>query len=455
MSADKIGRNDPCPCGSGEKYKYCCLRRDRQRHPTRTRQPSLPSEQVDQALRMTRQALRRAPPDRAQEIQRLVDQAERLAAYSSMEAEIEAAVDALKPHRPEFERLMSDPRAATDQAEKLFSEERFQPMRFTADDVQRAFEVVGYPPNYQSDPDKLMEILVAAAAYLTDDEQQRADLSRQLFMLLPEYVAAGRYMDAWLIQYSAYRLIEKPDESNPLTFNLFNQAFKEWLRRVDDQQEYVMKQLGIVKSELKQMSFKETQAWLEEQATDPEKQRRLEAYFQAYPALQEQARAEAADLRQEGLLLLEREDAGCLHLPPEEVDPWLQVFREQTADQEALARQALERGESIDPAIFQAMQNKFLDLAQDMAADLLTPERLDQLAADLKEYRRRLIEAEEKRASLFLYMLLRELEGDVVPAEHPFFVGLCAASLQARMKAMAEQARANAKEAADDTGVES
>ncbi len=23
-SADKIGRNDPCPCGSGKKYKKCC-----------------------------------------------------------------------------------------------------------------------------------------------------------------------------------------------------------------------------------------------------------------------------------------------------------------------------------------------------------------------------------------------------------------------------------------------
>ncbi len=22
---DKIGRNDPCPCGSGKKYKACCL----------------------------------------------------------------------------------------------------------------------------------------------------------------------------------------------------------------------------------------------------------------------------------------------------------------------------------------------------------------------------------------------------------------------------------------------
>jgi len=22
----KVGRNDPCPCGSGKKYKACCLR---------------------------------------------------------------------------------------------------------------------------------------------------------------------------------------------------------------------------------------------------------------------------------------------------------------------------------------------------------------------------------------------------------------------------------------------
>jgi len=24
----KIGRNDPCSCGSGKKYKHCCLKRE-------------------------------------------------------------------------------------------------------------------------------------------------------------------------------------------------------------------------------------------------------------------------------------------------------------------------------------------------------------------------------------------------------------------------------------------
>ncbi|MCY2987047.1 MAG: SEC-C metal-binding domain-containing protein [Planctomycetota bacterium] len=23
----RVGRNDPCPCGSGKKYKKCCMRK--------------------------------------------------------------------------------------------------------------------------------------------------------------------------------------------------------------------------------------------------------------------------------------------------------------------------------------------------------------------------------------------------------------------------------------------
>ena len=26
MSRKRISRNDPCPCGSGKKYKHCCYR---------------------------------------------------------------------------------------------------------------------------------------------------------------------------------------------------------------------------------------------------------------------------------------------------------------------------------------------------------------------------------------------------------------------------------------------
>jgi len=27
MAAEKVGRNQPCPCGSGRKFKHCCERK--------------------------------------------------------------------------------------------------------------------------------------------------------------------------------------------------------------------------------------------------------------------------------------------------------------------------------------------------------------------------------------------------------------------------------------------
>jgi len=28
-TAKKVGPNDPCPCGSGKKYKKCCMQKDK------------------------------------------------------------------------------------------------------------------------------------------------------------------------------------------------------------------------------------------------------------------------------------------------------------------------------------------------------------------------------------------------------------------------------------------
>ena len=30
MVVGKVGRNNPCPCGSGDKYKHCCARKRQQ-----------------------------------------------------------------------------------------------------------------------------------------------------------------------------------------------------------------------------------------------------------------------------------------------------------------------------------------------------------------------------------------------------------------------------------------
>ncbi|HUT94462.1 MAG TPA: SEC-C metal-binding domain-containing protein, partial [Thermoguttaceae bacterium] len=38
----KAGRNDACPCGSGKKYKTCCLAKDRSREPDDRLEPPEP-----------------------------------------------------------------------------------------------------------------------------------------------------------------------------------------------------------------------------------------------------------------------------------------------------------------------------------------------------------------------------------------------------------------------------
>jgi uncharacterized protein YecA (UPF0149 family) len=33
IASTRIGRNDPCPCGSGKKFKHCCLDKMRPSNP--------------------------------------------------------------------------------------------------------------------------------------------------------------------------------------------------------------------------------------------------------------------------------------------------------------------------------------------------------------------------------------------------------------------------------------
>ncbi len=46
---DKIGRNDPCPCGSGKKYKKCCLEKDEREKSEQLKQARAQEEAADAA----------------------------------------------------------------------------------------------------------------------------------------------------------------------------------------------------------------------------------------------------------------------------------------------------------------------------------------------------------------------------------------------------------------------
>jgi hypothetical protein len=439
------------------------MHKDRQRHRARVASPASFRDQGDelqgplhQIRHLAREVMRHAPPDEKQELQQVLEKVEEMAAYEAMQDEIEAATQVLEDHRPEFEALMKDGVAAMDRADRLFSEEPFAPMRYTAADVHRAFEAVGYPSRYWEEPtEEDMETLVSAILYLADDKDQRLHLARQLLMLLPEYVSAERYLDAWLIQYSAFQMIEAPNESNPFLFTMFNLAFTEWASQVDNQQEALLRELGIDRSAVAGMSVDELEAWFQAQMADPAKKARIEAYYAAHPMMSDQAEAEIIELERGTLLLLERDDANCLYLSAKELEPWVPVLLERLEPMKAQARQAAERGDWGDPDTLRAMGDTLVEVAREMVPVVFTPGRLDRLVADLRDYRRKLLNERESQAAMHAHAAFMMLEREETPAENPLLIGICFASLRLMMITLSEEAQAKAEDRTEAEEVES
>jgi len=60
----KVGRNDPCPCGSGKKYKHCCIEKDNERlhHSSAVAGVTVEELQADFTTHLTAEMLDRAQP---------------------------------------------------------------------------------------------------------------------------------------------------------------------------------------------------------------------------------------------------------------------------------------------------------------------------------------------------------------------------------------------------------
>jgi SEC-C motif len=83
-----VGRNDPCPCGSGKKYKKCCLPRDDlaqvAQAQSRLHEPAQPP------------AAARLAPDLEDEIERLME-----ALDSGRGKRVKAEIEALYARQPD------------------------------------------------------------------------------------------------------------------------------------------------------------------------------------------------------------------------------------------------------------------------------------------------------------------------------------------------------------------
>ena len=162
MRNKTVGRNDLCPCGSGRKYKRCCLAEDERRQAqTRAAVPQAEEEEVPAAVPPvgTRQITgllqklahkSRSSADRAA-FDKLLARTQPILEYMKQQPAIEAAAHVIEAYRADFDKLIEDEEGYEERTRLLFAEERFVPLRFTADDVQRAFNKVGRPTPGSSD----------------------------------------------------------------------------------------------------------------------------------------------------------------------------------------------------------------------------------------------------------------------------------------------------------------
>ena len=261
-------------------------------------------------------------------------------------------------------------------------------------------------------------------------------------MLLPEYVAEKRYLDAWLIQYSGFQMIEAPAQSNPFLLEMFRFGYDAWEDQIAAQKGAMIHQFGLDPAKVLdgEMDFAGVEAWLQEQMADPDTRARLEAYYAEHPMMHEQSQAEVWELANKSVLLLDREDAGPLYLGPDEVQLWLEPLLDRLQPLETRAAQAAEEGRFNDPQITKEMQGALLEIAQEMAASVFTPQRVQELAETLRAYRRQLREANENQAALYAQGGLLLLEEVPSPADNRFLVGVCATSLREMLIRAAEQA---------------
>jgi hypothetical protein len=445
MKSKQPKRNDPCPCGSGKLYKHCCKpsRRRSFQHSREIALSPAPLETMEHGgpplpggLRaMLENVKRLVPADQAREFEQLLHKAEDVVAYEEMRDEIEDAAEALEAYYDEFKALDLD--EAAELADNLFAEERFRPFRFGAEEVHRAFEAVGYPQRHRKPTQRDAEILRDAVLHLADQDL-RQHLARTLMMCLPEYVSDGRYMDAWMIQYSAFQMLEAPDESNPFLAEMFRLGFVEWAERIEAQQDSLLDELGIDPFQIAHMTPREIEAWLEEQMADPETLARFEAYLGEDTLYGDQARAESSELERGSLHLLERDDADRFLLSPEEVEPWIPALVERLGAIEEQAMEAAGEG-AWDAGVQEDMRDVVFEVAQEMLPVLFTPERMDQLVSDLRAYGHDLDQRGEKESALLAHTAATTLARALDPAEEPFVIAVCIASLVLRLSAPGQE----------------
>jgi hypothetical protein len=433
----QIGRNDPCHCGSGKKYKHCHLRSDEQNQAAVQRaafpapqpledsaiEPPEASMSLQQVANLVRDLSRGAPGGVGLESQ-LLARIEPIMAYMEQKERIEAASTELEKHQAEFEELIQDRQAYGNRCRALFEEECFRPFRFTAADIRRAFERVGYLSNL-SQNDETLQKLRAAILYLADKER-RTHLSMGLLAHLPQFVAEGRYLDGWVIQGCA-QMTAETDGDSPFLFHMFSCGYEAWMHEKHISDRALLHDFGLDPDRIKNMSFEELDAYLKQVQNDPAKMARFESVLEQRPEWRTEALSAFQSTQADFATLLEREEAAPLLLSAEELELVLPVINRHS---EAAQKKHPGLLEGTKKAPAKTLFKVILPMLEEICQTVYTEARIQQLIAELLKFRNSQFNAGDKAAAACAHAAVTSLETRKNPCDNSFLLAICFTSLR-------------------------
>ncbi len=434
-------RNDYCPCGSGKKYKNCHFGKEDPvvAKPIPSRKTKRNSEKLDpetgdvMSPEYWAEMSKRLPSKMRSKLGPLLVQAKYFAEHEAERERIGAAGEVLEAYRDEYEKLIANEVEYFRRAEALFSEDRFADLRFNAADAQRAFEVVGYPPLGEMD-EKFGKVLVAAIGFLTDETQRRS-LSLKLLQNLPDYVEAGRYMDAWIIQHNVDLTAEfSEDTVGPFLMTLFLFGLREWESQREQEQVAMFKELGVSPEDIQSVGYDGAESFIQKMMNDPAKTKALEVFLANHPELDDLNQAQCGDAEDAALELLEQEEAKCLFIPSNEAAPWLEIFKQKLL--KATRKYTdLSKPQTQDKA-GRAFIKILFDVAAQMAESIFVPFRIERLRLQILEFRKEFAAAEDSEFLEGIHGALMALQSKDDVKANRFLVAVCAYSLQDEVDAV-------------------
>ena len=454
MSAD-YGRNDPCPCGSGKKFKKCHIGREHQLPPVRQeavapvpapafrvqKEKKLHVQDGKEALAMLQEMVRKSADSNKPEIRALVAQTKEVLTYYERQSQIEAASNALESKREEFLKWLENKEAYLDRARDLFKENAFVSMRFSSAEVKQACIQAGHlvPGIVAGDEDA--NSIMAAILSLANSER-RQTLSLKLLSLIPDYVAAGRYMDGWIVRLCAYDTMDKERESNPFLYNMFVHGYDDWMQIERNQKEELLRKAGLDLDRLRTMKMDEIEAFFNSMKEDPAQKAKLEQILAANPNVKEQTTATMQKMESQADELFKRDDFKEFHLTIQDIEPFgpriesrCQEWRKQHPE--------IDFENLSNPKTVEAVGEITFNFLCEMASSLFTSARISDLVVRLKQYRNARLEEGDIRTAKAAMGAIISLERDRDnPQNNRFLLRLCFYSLNVLSALQSHDAKA-------------